>query len=134
MTVYAGTVKAVELLRAPDDAVTGETTTALYCAAIYFDHGAQHVTTSDTMKLTSATTAISGARKDGKTVTLRFVSCYRNAYNATDAAILSLKSVAISTADITFAPTTSDYSTAADIPAASVLSRPFAVYVAYSVA
>lgn len=134
MSVISGAIKAIELVRGADDGVAGETTTLLYNAFVYGDHAATHVTTSDTMKLAAVGAAIAAARKDGKTVTLRYVGGARNAYNVTDAAKLCVKTVAISTDDITFAPTTSDYSTAADIPAASVLSRPFAFHVAYSVA
>lgn len=77
---------------------------------------------------------ISASRRNGKTCTLLGCMIGQPASNATDLTkILGLKTVAISTADITFEITDNDYTTEfADATALTAQSRPFGIVVAFT--
>lgn len=82
--------------------------------------------------LLGVATLIQNSRRNGKTVTMRYVTCADVARKASNNAIMALKTVAISTNDVTFELTDGDYSTelaAGAIPSQSV---PFSLLVGFT--
>jgi len=126
MAVTSGTVHSVRTREA--DALS-----PLQIAEILFTMSGTYAQADDSI-LTGVGALISASRRNGKTVTL--VDCMRStpATKASDpAVIMSIKSVAISTADITFAITDADYTTEhANATAIPAQARPFSMLVAFT--
>ena len=82
--------------------------------------------------LTGVATLIQNSRRNGKTVTMRSVMAGRPAVREDTGAELPLKTVAISTNDVTFEITTNWSTEFTDATAVPTQSRPFAIYVQYT--
>lgn len=75
---------------------------------------------------------ISGDRRNGKTVTLRGAMLAQNATKQSGNTIMSLKTVAVSTDDVTFEITDGDYSTELAAAAIPAQNTPFGILVAFT--
>lgn len=88
---------------------------------------------ADDAKLVGVPTLIQNSRRNGKTVTMRDVMLGQVATKASDpTAILALKTVAISSADVTFEITDGDYSTELGAGAVPDQMRPFEILVLFT--
>lgn len=95
MAVTSGTVSNVSTIRS-------EALDPLQHALVLFTMSGTYAQ-SDNSILSSVHTAISGSRRNGKTVTLKNAACYQMARKDSNPALMmGLKTVAISTNDITF--------------------------------
>jgi hypothetical protein len=82
--------------------------------------------------LTGVAAIIQNSRRNGKTVTMRYVSCADVARKQSNNAIMALKTVAISTNDVTFEITDGDYSTELAAGAIPAQSAPFSLLVGFT--
>lgn len=126
MAVVSGTVWSVHTTRA--DAIHG-----LQEAEILFTVSGTYATGEDGI-LSGVPTLIQNSRRNGKTVTMRDVMLSTPAQSGvTPTTFLALKTLAISSSDITFEITDNDYSTEyTNATALPALMRPFAIKVAFT--
>jgi hypothetical protein len=126
MAVVAGTVHSVHTLKS--DAVT-----PLQIAEILFTVSGTYAQ-ADNGILSGVAALIQNSRRNGKTVSLVGVMLSQTASQAADLTkFLSLKTVAIATADVTFEITDNHYSTEfADATALVAQSRPFGIAVSFT--
>jgi len=126
MAVINGTVWSVATLEA--DAVSN-----LQKALVLFTLTGTYAQADDAALLL-VTTAIQNSRRNGKAVTLVGAILDKPATKASDpAAILGLKTVAVSTTGLTFEVTDGDFATEfANATAMAAQSRPFSVLVAFT--
>lgn len=131
MASVTANVVGFKLLDQADDAFNGETTGRIRRAVIYYDHGGVQVAGgTDTLDLVVAT-VVQGEVRNGKTATMRYFAVYSNAYGSNSTGYAA--SVANSSGTIQLTPkAVSDYSTNATIAAATLLTKPYALYVAWS--
>lgn len=127
MAVTSGTVYSVNTIKS--DAVTG-----LQVAEILFTMSGTYAQADDSI-LTGIAALIQDSRRNGKTVTL--VDTMRGQPASSPAGapttFMSIKTVAISTADITFEITLGDYTTEyTDATAIATQDRPFSMLVAFT--
>lgn len=125
MAVTNGTVHSV-------DTLMSEAVSPLQVARIKFTMSGTYAQ-SDNSLLAGIATLINNSRRNGKTVTLVDAMAGTPATKASNpAAILSVKTVAISSADLTFELTDGDYSTELANGAIPAQDRPFEVLVAFT--
>lgn len=126
MAVTSGTVHSV-------DTLVSDSVDTLQVARVLFTMSGTYAQ-ADKSKLAAVATLIQNSRRNGKTVTLVDVMRGTHATKASDpSAILSMSSVAISTADVTFAITDGDETTEyADATAIPAQQRPFCIFVAFT--
>ncbi len=83
--------------------------------------------------LVGVPTLIQNSRRNGKTVTMRGVMMGQTATKASDpTAFMAVKTVAISSANVTFEITDGDYSTELAAAAIPAQHRPFSIKVAFT--
>lgn len=126
MAVVSGTVWSVHTTRS--DAIHD-----LQEAEVLFTVSGTYVQAENGI-LSGVPTLIQNSRRNGKTVTMRYVMASTPAQSAvTPTTILGLKTVAISSSDVTFEITDNDYSTEyANATALPAQLRPFAIKVAFT--
>lgn len=126
MAVVSGTVHSVHTTRA--DAIHG-----LQEAEILFTVSGTYAQ-ADNGILEGVPTLIQNSRRNGKTVTMRDVMLSTPAQSGVSpSTFLALKTLAISSNDITFEITDNSYSSEyADATALPALMRPFAIKVAFT--
>ena len=126
MAVVAGTVWSVHTTRS-------DTLHALQECEILFTVSGTYAQAENGI-LEGVPTLIQASRRNGKTVTMRYVMASTPAQsNVTPTTFLGLKTVAISSSDITFEITDNDYSTEyTNATALPALMRPFAIKVAFT--
>lgn len=127
MAVTSGTVSSVHTIKS--NAVTD-----LQVAEILFTMSGTYAQADDSI-LTGVAALIQNSRRNGKTVTL--VDAMRGQPASSPAGapttFMSIKTVAISTADITFEITLGDYTTEyTDATAIATQDRPFSLLVAFT--
>lgn len=128
MAVTSGTVVSVHTVPGKSDAVTG-----LQVAEILFTMSGTYAQADDSI-LTGIATLINNSRRQSATITLVDTMRGQPASKAADpTAIMSIKTVAISTNDITFEITDADYTTEyANATALVAQDRPFSLLVAFT--
>lgn len=127
MAVITGTVHDISTVRADVNAAGG-----VQWALVLFTLSGTYAQ-ADNAQLTSVHTAITNSRRNGKTVTLRDAMLAQPATKSSDpSAILALKTVAVSTNDITFEVTDADYTTEHAGATITAQDRPFGVLVAFT--
>lgn len=128
MAVTSGTVWSVHTVPGKSDAVTN-----YQVAEILFTMSGTYAQ-ADNSILTGIATLIGNSRRNGKTITLVDTMRGQPASKVSDeTAIMSTKTVAISTNDITFELTDTDYTTEyADATAIVAQSRPFSILVGFT--
>lgn len=130
-TVTVTAARNIDLAEGAHSGFPGETSTLLNKTIVYFDHQAQAVAGGDTISIDLAA-ALTAKLRNGKTITVRSATMHQCGYDITNGRALGFKTVAYSSPNLTFIPTTSDFSTNAAIAATDKLERPFAAVVAYS--
>ncbi len=128
MAVVSGTVHTVNTMEG-----YGGSVSSLQLAQVLFTISGTYAQ-ADNGILSGVNTLIEDSRRNGKTVTLRDAMCGHPATKASDpATILALKTVAVSTNDVTFEITDGDFTTElADATAVPTQSRPFALLVSFT--
>ncbi len=126
MGVLSATVHSVHTTRS-------DTLSTLQEAEVLFTVTGTYAQADDCI-LSGVPTLIQNSRRNGKTVTMRYVMASTPAQSAvTPTTILGLTSVAISSSDITFGITDNDYSTEyANATALPATLRPYALKVAFT--
>ena len=127
MAVTSGTVHSV-------DTLMSDSVDSLQVARVLFTMSSSDTyAQADNSKLASVATLIQNSRRNGKTVTLVDVMRGQHATKSSDpTAIMSLSTVAISTADVTFALTDGDETTELANGAIPAQERPFSILVAFT--
>jgi len=130
MAVVSGTVHSVQTIKS--DYIGALTAGSVQLAEILFTVSGTYAQ-ADNGILTGVAALIQGSRRNGKTANLLGVCTSQAASKATDpAAFLGLKTVAISTADVTFEITDNSATTEfADATALTAQDRPFGIVVAF---
>lgn len=125
MAVVSGTVQTVNTIQA--DAVDG-----LQEALVLFTVSGTYAQANNG-QLLGVDALIKASRRNGRTVTLVGAMVGQSASKASNpAAFMGLKTVAVSTSDVTFEITDGDYTTEfADATAVPTQSRPFGIRVAF---
>ena len=128
MAVVSGTVHTVNTMEG-----YGGSVSSLQIAQILFTVSGTYAQ-ADNGILSGVGTLIQNSRRNGKTVTPIDAMCGHAATKASDpSAILGLKTVAVSTNDVTFEITDGDFSTEfADATAVPAQARPFAILVSFT--
>lgn len=118
----------------------GGSITPLQIALVQFDLSGTYVQ-ADNAQLLAVPTIIQNSRRDGKTVTIKAAMCGHPARKESDPTLMmALKTIAISTNDITFEVTESatansvDLSTELAAGAVPAQNTPFELLVSYTVA
>lgn len=126
MAVTSGTVHSVNI-------VEGHSWQDLQVAQVLFTMSGTYAQADDSI-LEGVPTLIQNSRRNGKTVTMRGVMVGQPARRASaPGTIYGLKTVAISSSDVTFEITTSDYSTEfTNATAIPEQSQPFGILVAFT--
>src|SRR5687767_1320873 len=125
MATLEGVVHTVDTIES--DAVDG-----IQVARILFNVTGTYVQ-ADNAKLVGIPTLIQNSRRNGKTVTLLDVMKCQRATKASDpSAFMSLKTVAVSTNDVTFEITDADESTELAGAAVPSAAMPFGIMVAFT--
>jgi hypothetical protein len=131
MATLNGTVHSVETIKANDR-------DPLQFAAVLFTVAGTYVQ-ADNAQLVGVPTLIQNSRRNGKTVTMRSVGLWQPARKETDATLfMALKTVAISSADVTFEVTESatagtiDFSTELAAGAVPAQATPFGIIVGFT--
>lgn len=125
MAVTTGTVHSV-------DTLVSDSVSNLQVARIKFTMSGTYAQADDS-KLASIATLINNSRRNGRTVTLVDCMAGAPATKASSAtAIMAIKTVAISSADITFEITDGDYTTELGAGAIPGQDRPFELFVAFT--
>lgn len=131
MATLNGAVHSVETIRANN-------VDPLQHAAVYFTVGGTYVQ-ADNANLLGVATLIQNSRRNGKTVTMRTVTLWQPARKESNPALfMALKTVAISTNDVTFEITegatagTIDFSTELAAGAVPAQSVPFGILVGFT--
>ena len=125
MTVVAGTIHSV-------DTLVSRAVSELQVARVQFTVAGTYAQGDDGI-LSAVPTLIQSSRRNGKTVTMRDVMLGTPSTRTDTGAVLTLKTVAISSANITFEIATSDYSTEfTDATAVPTMNRPFEILVAFT--
>ena len=125
MTVVAGTIHSV-------DTLVSRAVSELQVARVQFTVAGTYAQGDDGI-LSAVPTLIQSSRRNGKTVTMRDVMLGTPGTRTDTGAVLTLKTVAISSANITFEIATSDYSTEfTDATAVPTMNRPFEILVAFT--
>jgi len=125
MALTSGTVHTVNTLQS--DAVTSvQVANVLFTMSGTYDQSANS-------SLVGVPTLIQNSRRNGKTVTMIGVMPGNAAAKASaPGTIMGLKTVAISSADVTFEITDGDFTTELAAAAIPAQSRPFAILVAFT--
>jgi len=125
MALTTGTVHTVNTLQS--DAVTSvQVANVLFTMSGTYDQSANS-------SLVGVPTLIQNSRRNGKTVTMLGVMTGNAAAKASaPGTIMGLKTVAISSADVTFEITDGDFTTELAAAAIPAQSRPFAILVAFT--
>jgi hypothetical protein len=128
MATVSGTVHTVNTMDG-----YGGSVSSLQVAQVLFTVSGTYAQ-ADNGILSGVDALIEGSRRNGKTVTLVDAMCGHPATKASDpAAILGLKTVAVSTNDVTFEITNGDFSTEfTDATAVPDQARPFAILVSFT--
>lgn len=124
MAAVTGTVHSVQTIKS--DAVG-----SLQIAEVLFYLSGTYVQ-ADNGILAGVAALIQNSRRNGKTVTMRGVMAGTPGTKESDNAELTLGTVAISTADVTFAVNLADYSTELAGAAMPAQNRPFSIMVAFT--
>lgn len=126
MAVVSGTVWSVQTLKT-------ETVQDLQLAEVLFTVSGTYAQ-ADNGILSGVPTLIQNSRRNGATVTIRGATMSQLASKASDpSAFMSLKTVAVSTNDVTFEITDASHTTElADATAVPAQSRPFGIVVAFT--
>ena len=125
MTVVAGTIHSA-------DTLVSRAVSELQVARVQFTVAGTYAQGDDGI-LSAVPTLIQSSRRNGKTVTMRDVMLGTPSTRTDTGAVLTLKTVAISSANITFEIATSDYSTEfTDATAVPTMNRPFEILVAFT--
>lgn len=125
MTVVAGTIHSV-------DTLVSRAVSELQVARVQFTVAGTYAQADDGI-LEGVATLIQNSRRNGKTPTMRGVMLGTPSTRTDTGAVLTLKTVAISTNDITFEIATSDYSTEfTNATALPTMNRPFEILVAFT--
>lgn len=129
MAVTNGTIKEVSTLRADIMTPSGA---AVQWAFVVFTMSGTYAQ-GDNSSVLAIPTAIQNSRRNGKTVTLRDAMLGQAATKASDpTAFMSLKTVAVSTNDVTFEITDADHTTELANGAIPDQERPFGLLVAFT--
>lgn len=126
MAVLSGTVHNI-------DTLVSRAVSELQVARVQFTISGTYVQ-ADNAKLVGVPTLIQNSRRNGKTVTMVDVMAGTPTTKVSDASkIMALKTLAISSADVTFEITNEDYSTEfTDATALPDVNRPFEFLVAFT--
>jgi hypothetical protein len=126
MAVVSGTVHGVQTLKS-------DSVQALQVAEVLFTVSGTYAQ-GDNGILSGVPTLIQNSRRNGKTVTMRGVTVGQTASKSSDpSAFMSLKTVAISSSDVTFEITDASHTTElADATAVPAQARPFSILVAFT--
>lgn len=125
MATLSGTVHTVNTL-------VSDSVSDLQVAAVKFTVSGTYVQ-ADNAQLEGVPTLIQNSRRNGKTVTLVDAMRGCHATKSSDpAAIMSLKTVAVSSNDVTFEITDGDESTELAAGAVPTQDRPFEILVAFT--
>lgn len=131
MAAVPGVIVGFKLLDQADDVFAGETTSRLRRAVIYYTHGGTQVAGgTDTLDIVPAT-VLANEIRNGKTATMRYFALYSNAYGSNSTAYAGTLNNNSGTIELT-PKSVSDYSTNATIAASTTLTRPYALFVAWS--
>ncbi len=125
MAVVSGTVWSVDTL---DSVATGQ----VQLARVKFTLSGTYAQ-ADNAQLQAVPTLIQNSRRNGRTVTMRAVMAGDPATkDSNPATFMWLKTVAISSADVTFEVTDGDYSTELGAGAVPSQMRPFEIWVGFT--
>lgn len=125
MTVTSGTISTV-------DTLISSAVSPLQVARLTFTMSGIYAQ-DDNSILTGVAALIAASRRNGRTATMVDVMAGEPASKASDpAAIMGVKTVAISTNDVTFELTDGDYSTELADGAIPAQERPFSILVAFT--
>jgi hypothetical protein len=125
MTVTSGTISTV-------DTLISSAVSPLQVARLNFTMSGTYAQ-GDNSILTGVAALIAASRRNGRTPTLVDVMLGTPATKASDpSAFMGLKTVAISSADVTFEITDGDYSTELANGAIPAQERPFSILVAFT--
>jgi hypothetical protein len=125
MAVVNGTLPEV-------DTLVSDSVGPLQLARINFTMSGTYAQ-ADNGALVGVPTLIQNSRRNGKTVTMVYVMGGQPATKASDpTAIMGLKTVAISSADVTFELTDGDYTTELASAAVPAQARPFQILVGFT--
>ncbi len=125
MAVVSGTVSNV-------DTLVSNAVGPIQVARVQFTLSGTYAQ-ADNGILTGVATLIQNSRRNGKTVTMRGVMQGQSTTKVADGAIMGLKTVAISTNDVTLEVTNTDHSTEfTDGAALPAVNRPFEILVAFT--
>lgn len=125
MAVVSGTVHSV-------DTLVSSAVGPIQVARVQFTLSGTYAQ-ADNGILSGVPTLIQNSRRNGKTVTMRGVMQGQSTTKAADGAIMGLKTVAISSSDVTFEVTNTDHSTEfTDATALPSVNRPFEILVSFT--
>ena len=130
MAISYGTIETVSTVQS-DAAIPGD----LQIARVTFSIPTSYTyAQANDLTISAVGAAISASRKNGKTVTLRDVMLAQPAaLTASPYTVHTLKTLAVSTDDITAELCVADYSTEyANATAVAAMSTPFAIFVAFT--
>lgn len=126
MAVVSGTVSSVRTME------SGAWDPTWQCAEVTFTVSGTYAQ-ADNGILSGVPTLIQNSRRNGKTVTLRDAMAGRPATKASDNSAMTLKTVAVSTNDVTFEIAGSNWSTEiTDATTVPSQNRPFSLIIAFT--
>jgi NAD-dependent DNA ligase len=134
MASRTAVVRALEIVRGPDDAIAGATTGACRNGILWIDNNGVVVTAAtDTLDCVLAT-AIQNQLRNGKTVTARSFCIAKPMTKTSSAGVQSQVTATVSgTTTASLAPVAvSDWSTAATIAAADTVDEPYGLFVTWT--
>jgi hypothetical protein len=126
MALTTGTVWPADV-----ETIRGADSSDLQFARVLFSMSGTYDQSANS-SLVGVPTLIQNSRRNGKTVTMRYVTCGGVARKSTNNAIMALKTVAISSADVTFELTDGDYSTELGAGAIPAQAAPFSIIVGFT--
>ncbi len=125
MTAVAGSLLEVHTIKS-------DSVSAVQLAEVVFTVSGTYAAGDDGI-MAAIPTAIQNSRRNGKTVTLRGACVGQTASKNSDpTAFMSLKTVAVSSADVTFEVTDGDHTTEIADGAFPAQERPFSLIVAFT--
>lgn len=129
MATRTGTVIAVTMLRGSDNLIAGEPTIRVYGVLVDNQSGSSVIGGTDTLRVASLVTSVSGFLRDGKTRTVvgGAVAPYQPGVGSDGTAYGFTTSLSTAQLDITPKSIT-DWSTGATLPSGS-MDRPFGIVV-----
>jgi len=134
MAARTGVVRALEILRGPDDAINAGTTGSTRFGILWFDcQGTVVTAATDTIDVVLAT-AIQTQLKNGKTVTARGFAVAKPMTKVSSAGVVAQVTFTLTgTTSATCAPVNvTDWSTAVTIAAADTIIEPLGLFVCWT--